>query len=266
MRVSTPKKSPTDAQPITLTFSSPTKKHHQSSQNNLSLLSTSPNFHKRLASLTKINSKSPTKTPQVDLRQIFQRSPELFLKEDLGKTFDDTLARVYEAIIQRKNQKEDLDIKQEILMKEIREIEKEIPGLIMKKKQLLSELSHEKTLMEQYEGSLLGLEEKIKKKKEEIEEKEAKMKEKIALLNLKKSDIQQENQNLQKEILDKRNFTKQKIIELKAEADSLKIKIKKSELLEEEARKKWEKMKNDHMERVDKLKNKERTFFGMIKH
>ena len=80
------------------------------------------------------NLNSPQKTPKVDIQKLFQQNPNLFLKEDLGKNIDNVLSRAYDNVLTKKNEKEDLDIKQEILLKEIKSIEKETVPLIMKNK------------------------------------------------------------------------------------------------------------------------------------
>ena len=225
--------------------------------NKHSFLSTSPNFN---------SSKSPQQTPKVISKGCSKETLVFSLKEDLSKNIDEILGKVYDTVILKKNEREDVEIKQEILLKEIKTLEKEILPLVFKKKALLQDLEHEKVLFQQYEGSLRGLQEKAFKKKDEIQEKQEKMNEKITILTAKVKDLSQENSKIGNEIILQRNHQKGKIQELRREFEESKMLLKNVGTLEEEMKKKHDGMKNSHFERIDKLKNKERAFLGIIKH
>lgn len=268
IRPSTPKaKIEKDQDETPIKFSTPsTKPNLRSSGKSMAILSHSPAFQSKLSFLSKQHSKSPQKTPKVDLQKLFQQNPNLFLKEDLGKNIDNVLSRAYDNVLSKKNEKEDLEIKQEILLKEIKCIEKEILPLIFKKKEQIQFLEHEKSLHQQYEGSLRCLQEKIFKKKDEIQEKEEIMNEKIGNLNSKVKDLTQENMKIANEIKSRRTLQKDKIEQLRKEFEESKLALKIAENHEEEMKKKYEEMKNNHLIRIDKLKNKERAFLGILKH
>ena len=110
------------------------------------------------------------------------------------------------------------------------------------------------------------MQEKAFKKKDEIQEKNEKMKEKIAILTAKTKDLVQENAKIGNEIIAQRSHQRGKIGELRQEFTECKELLKQAEIFEEEMIKKHEIMKNSHFERIQKLKNKERAFLGIIKH
>lgn len=253
MRPSTPRTKPKDLSSTNPQFLTPSTKRPKSQV----FSSTSPNFY---------SAKSPQKTPKVDLKQLFRKNSHLYLKEELGNNIDEVLSKVYDSVLTKKNEREDVAIKQEILLKEIKALEKDILPLVFKKKALQQEVEHEKLLFQQYEGSLRGLQEKAFKKKDEIQEKHEKMKEKIAILTAKTKDLVQENAKLGNEIIAQRSHQRGKIGELRQEFAECKELLKQAEIFEEEMIKKHEIMKNSHFERIQKLKNKERAFLGIIKH
>lgn len=251
-------------------FSTPTKassaKKPDSSRKSLTFLSTSPGFHKKLASLSKTNSKSPVKSSQIDFKAVVQRNPEIFLREDVGKALDETLSRVFSAISKKKCEKEDLDIKQEIFMKEIKELEKEFPLISLRRREFLQEIAHENANIQQIQETVEVLRSKFVKRQAELQEKARKTQEKLQALDAKVKDLSQENSEIREKIAEQRGFMKRKIEEMRAEAQELRVSLKKAENLEEESRKKYENVKAQDSQRVEKLHHKEKAFFALIKH
>lgn len=243
-------------------FSTPTK---PSSRKSFSFLSTSPQFHKKLASLSKTNSKSPAKSSQLDFRAVLQKNPQLFLREDVGKAFDDAISRVFSAVSKKKCEKEDLDIKQEIFMKEIKNLEKEFPALFLRKKQLSQEIAHECCNIQQLRETIEILRTKILKKQAETREKSSQTQEKLQVLASKVKDLTQENCEIREKISQQRGFMRQKLEDLRTEVQELRVSAKKAEFCEEESRKTFENVKSQDFQRVEKLQNKEKAFFAMIK-
>ena len=251
-------------------FFTPTGKRLNSTKHSamksMSCFSNSPDFQTHMRSLSKKYGKSPQKTPKIDMKTVLQNSPSLYLKEDLGRSIDDMLSRAYETVIDKKHEKEDLDIKQEILLKEIKTVEKEITPLIFKKNELLQEIEHEEILQQQYESSLKSMQDKVYKKKDEIKQRDLKMNEKLLALNNKIKDLSQEHEKAYNEMISQRNLQKSKVEELRKLLEECKKEVKMAEEEESVLKKQYDGSRIEHLNRIEKLKNKERAYLSIIKH